>query len=119
MKKLICPDLPLGSSLRQEQIDFFKEHGAIVFRHVLLKDQVELIISEIERIEKKWVAEGRQKINGIPLKFGKDEMGNTVIQRGCFLSLYSDTLHQLMQDCRMKALTSLMTTHEGRISETE
>jgi len=119
MKKLICPDLPLGSSLCQEQIDFFKEHGAIVFRHVLLKDQVELIISEIERIEKKWVAEGRQKINGIPLKFGKDEMGNTVIQRGCFLSLYSDTLHQLMQDCRMMALTSLMTTHAGRISETE
>jgi phytanoyl-CoA hydroxylase len=119
MKKFSCPYFKLESSLTKEQINFFNEYGVIVFRSFLPGSQLEIIISEIERVEKSWLAEGRQKINGIPLKFGKDEFGNVIIQRGCFLSLYSDPLHQLIQDCRLKALTCLMTKYEGRISETE
>jgi hypothetical protein len=119
MKKLECPDFILGSELTQEQINFFDKNGVIVFRNYLSKNQVALCISETQRVEKLWLDEGREKINGIPLKFGKDEYGNKMIQRGCFLSLYSDTLHQMLMDNRMKALLQLMKPFKGRIAEKE
>ncbi len=119
MNKLGCPDFKLGTELTQEQIDFFNENGAIVFRNFLPKEQVDLFISEIGRVEKLWLEEGRMKVNGIPLKFGKDENGDKIIQRGCFLSLYSEPLHQVLQDQRFSALLQLMSPEKGRISETE
>jgi len=40
-------------------------------------------------LKKKLLDEGKEKINGVPLKFGKDHNGNKIIQRLCFLSLFS------------------------------
>jgi phytanoyl-CoA hydroxylase len=119
MKKLECPDFILGPEVTQEQIDFFDRNGVIIFRNFLTKDQVTLFISEAQRIEKLWLDEGREKVNGIPLKFGKDENGNKIIQRACFLSLHSAPLHEMLQDYRLKALLQLMNPFEGRVAETE
>jgi phytanoyl-CoA hydroxylase len=119
MKRFECPNFILGAELTQEQIDFFDKNGAIIFRNFLSKSQLELFIAEIQRVEKMWLDEDREKVNGIPLKFGKDERGNKMIQRACFMSLYSEPLHEMLQDDRIKALIQLMSPHEGRISETE
>ncbi len=112
-------DFYLGDTLTQEQLSFFEEHGVIVFRNFLSKEKVELYINELRRIEKEWIAEGKEKVNGIPLKYGKDENGNATIQRLCFSSLYSDALHQLLQEPRLQALTELLTPYDGRIGENE
>lgn len=120
MKKIECTDFILGSELTQDQVDFFDKNGVILFRNFLTKEQVAFFISETLRIEKLWLEEGREKVNGIPLKFGKDEYGNKMIQRACFLSLYSESLHGMLQkDPRIKALLQLMKPFEGRIAETE
>lgn len=119
MKKFECPDFILGSEITQEQYDFFDKNGVIVFRKFLSADLVALSILEAQRIEKLWLDEGREKVNGIPLKFGKDEYGNKMIQRFCFLSLDSEPLHKMLLDYRMKALLQLMKPFEGRIAETE
>src|SRR5450432_1893280 len=103
MKKIDCPNFILGEKLNAEQLDFFDKHGVIIFRNFIPKETVQLFISETQRIEKQWIDEGREKINGVPLKFGKDEKGNKIIQRMCFLSLYSDPFHQLLQDPRIAA----------------
>ena len=53
------------------------------------------------------------------LKFGKDDKGNTTIQRLCFSSLHSEPLHQLLADPRLQALTAFLHPYEGRVAENE
>lgn len=59
-----------------------------MFRNFLDKERVATYISELQRLEKQWLDEKKDKINGIPLKFGKDDLGNTTIQRLCFSTLF-------------------------------
>ncbi|MEK0414361.1 MAG: hypothetical protein RL070_1849 [Bacteroidota bacterium] len=109
----------LGDAVTDEQLAFFKEHGVIVFRNFLPKEKVATYIAEQQRLEAQWLAEKKEKVNGIPLKFGKDDKGNTTIQRLCFSSLHSDPLHQLLADPRLQALTAFLHPYEGRIAENE
>ena len=109
----------LGNTITNEQLDFFNEHGVIIFRNFLAKDLVDQYLSELKRIEGVWIEEQKEKVNGIPLKFGKDEHGNKTIQRLCFSSQFSDPLHQLLQDDRLAALTAFLHPYEGRIGENE
>ncbi len=109
----------LGDGLTQEQLEFFDEHGVIVFRNFIDREKVATYIQELQRLEKEWLAEGRDKVNGIPLKFGKDENGNTTLQRLCFSSLYSAPLHELVNESRLQALIEFLGPYEGRIAENE
>lgn len=119
MNKLLMPHFTLADQLTDEQLEIFDKHGAIIFRNFIPKETVQLFLNEIKRIEQEWLAEGREKVNGIPLKFGKDEQDNKTIQRLCFTSLFSEPLHQLIEDPRLQALTSLVRPYEGRIGENE
>ncbi len=109
----------LGDTLTEEQLAFFDKHGVIVFRNFISRDQVNVYINELKRLEQLWLEEKREKVNGIPLKFGKDEHGNKTIQRLCFSSLYSEELHNLLSEPRLKLLTSFLKPYEGRIAENE
>ena len=119
MSKINVPDFVLGEKLTAEQLEFFKKNGVILFRNFIPKEKVALFISEITRIERELLDQGVDKINGIPLKFGIDEKGNKMIQRYCFLSQYSEALHQFLQDPRLQAITEFLSPFEGRIAETE
>jgi len=105
--------------LTEEQLAFFDEYGVIVFRNFITKDKVDLYLSELKRIEKKWIDEGVERVNGIPLKYGKDDKGNATIQRLCFSSLHSEHLHELLQDPRFKLLFEFLNPYQGRIGENE
>src|SRR4051812_6921458 len=104
MKKLTVPYYELGTKLTAEQLEFFDRQGAILFRNFTTPEHVKAIIAETQRIEKEWLDAGIDKINGIPLKFGKDENGNKCIQRLCFLSQHSPVLKNLLADPRLKAI---------------
>ena len=119
MKKLLSPDFVLSDKVTPEQADFFDRNGVIVFRNVLKPETVQFFIQEIKRIEKQLLDEGREKINGVPLKFGKDHDGRKIIQRLCFLSLFSPTFHEFLNDPRLHALLELLQPYEGRIAEIE
>jgi len=119
MEKIIDRFFTLGEKLTDEQLQFFDENGAIVFRNFVPVETAKLFITEARRIEKQWIEEGREKVNGTPLKYGKDEHGNPTIQRLCFLSLFSPLLHELIQDSRLQLLTGLLGSYEGRIGENE
>jgi len=109
----------LRDAVSEEQLAFFKEHGVIVFRNFLSKDKVGTYIAEQQRLEAKFIADKKEKVNGIPLKFGKDDKGNTTIQRLCFSSLHSDPLQQLLADPRLQALTAFLHPYDGRVAENE
>jgi phytanoyl-CoA hydroxylase len=119
MPPIDSPGFHLGNELTSEQLNFFDKNGAIVFRNFLPKETVAHIISEINRIDKEWIEEGRTKVNGTLLKFGIDEQGDKIIQRSCFLSLFSPFLHELLKDPRLQALLPLLYPYEGRIAENE
>ena len=119
MKKLLCPEFVLGDKVTPEQAAFFHTNGVIVFRNVLKPETVAFFIEELNRIEKLLLKEGVDKINGVPLKFGKDHDGSTIIQRLCFLSNYSATFHEFMKDQRLVSLLELLAPYEGRIAENE
>jgi len=95
MKKLECPDFNLEEKLTQEQLTFFHKNGVIIFRNVLKKETVDFFIQEVTRIENQWLQEGRDKVNGVPLKFGEDAQGQKMIQRLCFLSLDRKSLPRI------------------------
>lgn len=119
MKKLTVPYFELGTKLTAEQLEFFDREGAILFRNFISQELVKEIIAETQRIEREWLDAGIDKVNGIPLKFGKDENGNKCIQRLCFLTQYSPTLKTLLGDARLKTLLDLVKPYEGRIGENE
>ena len=119
MNKLQVPHYSLSEKLTQEQLDFFHKHGLIVFRNFISPEKVALYIAEIHRLEQEWIQSGVDKINGIPLKFGKDEHGNKTIQRFCFASQHSAPLHEFLSDPRLQYLLDLVRPYEGRIGEDE
>lgn len=119
MEKIKSPDFTLAEKITEQQFDFFDKHGVLHFKNFISKENVNLFLSEIKRIETNWLEQGVEKVNGIPLKFGKDENGNKMIQRFCFTSLHSNVLHEFLQDERLHALTKLVKPFEGRIGERE
>jgi phytanoyl-CoA hydroxylase len=119
MNKLQVPHFTLTDKLTQEQLNFFDKSGLIIFKNFINKETVDLFIRETQRLEKEWLDAGIEKMNGIPLKFGKDENDNKVIQRLCFVSQHSPVLHEFLQDPRFQALLDLVRPYEGRIGEDE
>ena len=113
------PDFYLSDKLSAEHIQFFNEYGFIRFKNFLSRSTIATYIKEAEAVEKRWIAQGIDKINGVPLKFGQNENGDRMISRFAFLSQQSEVLHQFLQDTRLAALTKLLYPYEGRIAEDE
>ena len=109
----------LGSEITQEQKKYFEKYGVIHFKQFISTETSLLFISELARIEANWLAEGVEKINGIPLKFGKDPAGHEMIQRMSFTNKYSNVLAEFLQDPRFQLLLTFLSPYEGRIGSEE
>jgi hypothetical protein len=94
--------------LTAEQQRFLDEHGYLHFRGFLAPEEVDAILGELREVEQKWIAEGREKARGIPIKYGKDHEGNRYVNRFAFASLYSDKLHQRLAGKKFQALAALL-----------
>ena len=119
MVKFEYKTFPFGEVLTQEQKDYFRQYGVIHFKNFINADTIKTFIDELSKIEKKWLEEGIEKINGIPLKFGKDSNGNKMIQRMCFTNKYSPILAEFLKDPRLQILVELLAPYDGRISDEE
>ncbi len=113
------PVFTLGEKLTQEQLDFFETHGYIHFKNFLQSETVPSVIKALEDVQEQWIAENREKVNGVPIKYGVDLDGKKIVQRFAFASLFSDTLHELLKDRRLKALYPLLQAKDERIGEFE
>ena len=107
------------TALTAEQIAFFDQNGYIHLKQFVNRDTISIFLSELQRIEAAWIAEDVDKINGVPIKYGRDENGQQIVQRFAFTSLFSQILGQFLQDERLQGLTSLQQPYAGRISEEE
>ncbi|GAB3317152.1 hypothetical protein GCM10027299_08230 [Larkinella ripae] len=105
--------------LTDEQRLFFKTNGIIQFKKFVEPETVALFLREIQQVQRKLIDHAIKKVNGIPLKFGFDESGRTLIQRLAFTSQLSPVLREFLNDPRFRVLLELLGPYEGRIGENE
>ena len=113
------PRFTLGSTLTAEQRAFFTKYGFLHFRPFATPDQVQQILKATQDVQAKWLAEGVEKVNGVPIKYGQDVDGSRIVQRFAFASQHSPLLHELLQDDRFQALFPLLEAEGGRVGENE
>jgi len=119
VKKFDYPLFTLGEILTAEQKAFFEKYGFIHFKSFLNKDAVQQVIRATEDVQAQWINEEREKINGVPIKWGSDVDGKKIVQRFAFSSLFSPVLHEVLQDRRLHSLFPLLGAEGGRVGENE
>jgi len=110
-----------SNPLTKEMLDFYDEYGFLHFHNFISTETVATFRKEIKLIEKKWISNGIEKVNGVPLKYGTDVDGSKIVQRFAFASLYSQILSEFLKDQRFEALFPLLgpDADNPRIGESE
>lgn len=106
------------NSVTPEQMKFYDEHGFIHYKNFFTPEQIADALKAVETLQSEWISQDLEKVNGIPIKYGKDENGNKIIQRFAFASLYSEYLHELLKDKRLDKLRYFI-GEDARIAENE
>jgi phytanoyl-CoA dioxygenase PhyH len=83
--------------LTPEQQQFLDKNGYLRLPRFLAPPEVDEILAGLAEVEARWIAEGRQKARGTPIKYGKDLDGKPYVNRYAFASLYSDRLRAAVQ----------------------
>ena len=109
----------LEESLTAAHKKFFAENGFIHFKNFISKEQTTYLLNEVQNVERHLLQQQAKKVNGIPLKFGANTNGQTLIQRIAFASHYSDGLKKFLSDSRLQSLLLLLGPYSGRIGENE
>ena len=108
----------LGEEITREQHEFFDEFGFIHFTNFVSKERINELLAAIEEVQQEWIDNKVEKVNGIPIRYGKDVDGKTIVQRFAFASMYSEVLHEFLQDPRLGVLKGFV-SDESRIVEDE
>jgi ectoine hydroxylase-related dioxygenase (phytanoyl-CoA dioxygenase family) len=104
---MLAPPPPTRFTLRgpmdAEQRDFLDTFGYIHFRAFASPAEVDMIRGELTSIETRWLDEGREFVNGIPIRYGRREGGERYVNRFAFTSLFSRKLRDFLADERWEA----------------
>lgn len=101
------PTFTLSETLTTAQLDFFHTHGFIHFKNFIKPETVNAIIKASADVEQKWISEGVKKVNGVPIKYGKDLDGAPIVQRFAFINQHHQALSGLLLDPRLNGLLPL------------
>jgi hypothetical protein len=113
------PTFKLGNAISQEQLVFFEQNGFIHYRNFISRAEAQLLIDEVDKVQRYLVRARITKVNGIPLKYGKDTDGSPLIQRIAFASQYSGALRAFVLQPRLQLLKAFLGPYDGRIGESE
>lgn len=102
------PPQPLGEDLSPEQRKFLDEQGYIHFSGFLTPDEVDFLLRETQELERRWIAEGRTKAFGIPIKYGRDLNGQPFVNRFAFTSMYSKPIHEFLGGEKFKRIARIL-----------
>lgn len=97
-----------NGQLSAEQYLFFRKYGFIHFEQFASMDGVSRILESIKPVEQDWVANGLSAVKGIPIKYGKDLDGSTIVHRYAFTSYFSAEVKAFATSEKLKALLELM-----------
>ncbi|HVP27745.1 MAG TPA: phytanoyl-CoA dioxygenase family protein [Myxococcota bacterium] len=108
----------LGSEITPEQSAFLDRHGFLHFEAVAAPDEVAMICREMEQIEQRWIREGRRRVYGIPLFYGRGLEGERIVQRLAFASMFSEPIRRFVRDARFEPIRRLI-AEDARIGDDE
>ncbi len=108
MARIVEASTPLGAKLTPEQKAFFKKNGAIHFPGFFTPETVANIWKACEEIQARWIAEGTELVNGVPIKYGNDVDGKRIVQRFAFANQQHAVLAEVLRDPRFTALLDLV-----------
>jgi phytanoyl-CoA hydroxylase len=98
----------LGEQLTGEQQLFFNEHGFIHFKNFITPETVNNIVEASQQVQQQWLSEGTAKVNGVPIKYGKDLDGSDIVQRFAFINQHHDLFSGLADDPRFEILLEMV-----------
>lgn len=108
-----------GTTITTDQLDFFDRNGFIQFRNFISPSDAVALAEEVDKVQRFLIRNQITKVNGIPLKYGKDTDGQPLVQRIAFASRFSVALHDFLQQDRLQLLKTFLGNYEGRIGESE
>ncbi|WP_199121126.1 phytanoyl-CoA dioxygenase family protein [Pedobacter sp. ASV28] len=100
----------LSDKLTEEQKYFFNKHGFLHFKNFIDPHAVKSIIDASIQVQRKWLVDEVKKVNGVPIKYGRDLDGSPIIQRFAFINQHHQTLSGLLLDPRFNSLLELAGT---------
>ena len=106
--------LPLGTrfllrdTITPIQFAFLQEHGFLVYARVAAVEEVEAVLSEMDRVERKLIDEGIDRVHGVPVWFGTGPEGQKWLQRMGFSSVHSPWLESFVTDTRFEPIRRLI-----------
>jgi phytanoyl-CoA hydroxylase len=100
----------LGNKITEEQKDFFNQNGFIHFKDFIKPETVNDIINASSQVQQQWLQNEKVKVNGIPIKYGKDLDGSAIVQRFAFLNQHHPLFEELTHDPRFETLLELIGT---------
>ncbi|MDB5088024.1 MAG: phytanoyl-CoA dioxygenase [Mucilaginibacter sp.] len=98
----------LGEQLTGEQQLFFNEHGFIHFKNFITPETVNSIVKASQQVQQQWLNAGTTKVNGVPIKYGKDLDGSDIVQRFAFINQHHDLFSGLADDPRFGILLEMV-----------
>lgn len=101
------PTFTLNGNLTSEQKAFFNKHGFIHFKKFINPQAVNSLINASLEVQDKWLEADLKKVNGVPVKFGKDINGESIVQRFAFINKHHATLGEFLLDPRFNDLLEL------------
>lgn len=103
----LYPTFTLGNVLTSEQRAFFHKHGFIHFKNFIKPETVDAIINASKEVERKWIENSVEKVNGVPVKYGVDLDGSPIVQRFAFINQHHPVLQEFSLDPRFDSLLEL------------
>lgn len=108
----------LEDSITSEQRNFFDEYGFIHFESFINQEAVDALVKASIEVQKKWIENKVEKINGVPIKYGMDLTGEPIVQRFAFINKHHPVLNEFLQDPRFNRLLDLV-GHHARLGQDE
>lgn len=98
----------LGSAITAAQKDFFNQNGFIHFKNFIKQETVNDLIQASLQVQQNWITKEKIKVNGIPIKYGKDLDGTPIVQRFAFINQHHAIFSELSHDPRFNVLLELI-----------
>ena len=98
---------PWTGDFTDSQAESLDTHGFIRFSNFISEDELEMIRTELGNVQRQWIEEKRETVNGIPIKFGTDEPGELFVNRFAFTSLFSEKLSEFFEDERWEMVRKI------------
>jgi phytanoyl-CoA dioxygenase PhyH len=117
-------DLPLdtrfrlGDRVSAAEQRFFERWGFLHYEGFAAAAEVAELLAALGELDTLLVAQRRQRIRGIPIRYGRDVDGRRIVQRFAFTSLLSEPFHRFLRNGRFDPL-GVLAGQEARLGEEE